>query len=106
MPALTKDMVPGLGAPGGSCRLEAEVPAKFKAGDRILVRNINPARHTPLPRYVRGKQGVVERDHGVFVFPDTSAHGGGHKPQRVYSVRFDARELWGADASSRDHLYL
>jgi nitrile hydratase subunit beta len=106
MPALTKDMVPGLVATGGSCRLDAQVPAKFKPGDRVVVRNINPARHTRLPRYARGKEGVVEHDHGVFVFPDTSAHGEGPKPQHVYSVRFAARDLWGADAPSRDHLYL
>jgi nitrile hydratase subunit beta len=106
MPALTKDMVPGLVATGGSTRVEADVPAKLKAGDRIVVRNINPARHTRLPRYVRGKPGVVEHDHGVFIFPDTSAHGAGPKPQHVYSVKFAARDLWGGDAPSRDHLYL
>ncbi len=106
MSALTKDMVAGLVATGGSCRVEAEVKAKFKAGDRIVVRNLNPVRHTRLPRYVRGKPGVVERDHGVFVFPDTSAHGEGHQPQHVYSVRFAARDLWGPETPSEDHLYL
>jgi nitrile hydratase len=106
MPALTRDMVPGLVATGGSCRVAAEVPAKFRAGDRILVRNINPIRHTRLPRYVRGKQGVVEQDHGVFVYPDSSAHGEGQKPQHVYSVKFAARELWGAEAPAKDCLYL
>jgi nitrile hydratase len=49
---------------------------------------------------------VVERDHGVFAFPDTSAHGQGPRPQHVYSVRFAARELWGEQAHARDSLYL
>lgn len=106
MPVLRKDMVPGLVATGGSCRVATEVRPKFAPGDEILVRNINPARHTRLPRYVRGRRGVVEHDHGVFVFPDTSAHGQGEKPQHVYSVRFAAQELWGADAPSQDHLYI
>ena len=106
MPALTRDMVPGLVATGGSTRIEAEVPARFAQGERVVVRNLNPVRHTRLPRYVRGKRGVVEHDHGVFVFPDTSAHGGGQKPQHVYSVKFGARELWGAEAPAKDHLYL
>jgi nitrile hydratase len=106
MPALTKDQVPGLVASGGSCRVEAELKPKFAPGQQIVVRNLNPARHTRLPRYVRGKRGVVEHDHGVFVFPDTSAHGEGAKPQHVYSVRFAARDLWGAEAPSKDHLYL
>ncbi len=106
MPALSKDMVAGLVATGGSCRVDADVPAKFAPGEWVVVRNLNPVRHTRLPRYVRGKQGVVEHDHGVFAFPDTSAHGAGPKPQHVYSVKFAARELWGADAPAKDHLYL
>jgi nitrile hydratase len=106
MPVLTQDMVAGLVAGGGSCRVDAEVAPKFKSGDPVVVRNIHPAGHTRLPRYARGKKGVVERDHGVFVFPDTSAHGQGEKPQHVYSVRFAARELWGEEAAANAHLYL
>jgi nitrile hydratase len=59
-----------------------------------------------LPRYVRGRRGVVARDHGVFVFPDTNALDQGERPQHVYSVRFAARELWGPDASARDAVYV
>jgi nitrile hydratase len=106
MAVLTQDMVSGVVAGGASCRVDAEVAPKFRPGDRIVARNLNPARHTRLPRYVRGKRGVVEHDHGVFVFPDTSAHGQGEKPQHVYSVKFSARELWGPEASPRDHLYI
>lgn len=106
MPLVTKDVVPGLVATGGSCRVAAEVAPKCRPGDAITVRNLNPVGHTRLPRYVRGKHGVVEQDHGVFVFPDTSAHGGGEKPQHVYSVRFDSRELWGDAAGSSSHLYI
>ena len=35
---------------------------------------------------------------GGFVFPDSNAHWQGENPQWVYTVRFDGRELWGADA--------
>lgn len=106
MTVLTKEMVPGLVATGASCRVDHPVAPRFKAGDHVIVRNINPAGHTRLPRYARGKRGVVAHDHGVFVFPDTSAHGAGEKPQHVYSVRFAARDLWGPHASERDVLYL
>ena len=106
MPVLTKDVVPVAVAGGASCRVDADVAPKFKAGDKIVTRNINPTGHTRLPRYMRGKRGVVDRDHGVFVFPDTNAHGKGETPQHVYSVRFTARELWGSSASDRDSLYL
>jgi nitrile hydratase len=106
MAVLTSDMVPTVLATGASTRVEVTVAPRFQPGDRIVVRNINPTGHTRLPRYVRGKRGVVHHDHGVFVFPDTSAHGEGPKPQHVYSVRFEARDLWGSEVPSRDSLYI
>lgn len=79
---------------------------RFKAGDRVVTRNINPEHHTRLPRYARAKRGVIRHDQGVFVFPDTHAHGLGAKPQHVYTVSFDARELWGPDGNTRAPVYL
>jgi nitrile hydratase len=78
----------------------------FKVRQRVRARNINPTGHTRLPRYARGKTGVIVRDHGVYLFPDTNAHFKGEKRQHVYSVRFAARELWGADASPLDSVHL
>ncbi|MGH8597008.1 MAG: SH3-like domain-containing protein, partial [Gammaproteobacteria bacterium] len=59
---------------------------------------------TRMPRYIRGKCGIIERDHGLFVFPDTYATGQGKKSQHVYSVRFGARELWGPQGGANDEL--
>jgi nitrile hydratase len=42
---------------------------------------------------------VVERVAGAFIYPDSAANGGGEDPQTVYTVRFDAAELWGPDAA-------
>jgi nitrile hydratase subunit beta len=67
---------------------------------------MNPVGHTRLPRYVRSRSGTIERDHGVFLFPDTNAHFLGEKPQHVYSVRFSARELWGNEARPQDCVHL
>jgi nitrile hydratase subunit beta len=64
----------------------------------VRARNIHPKSHTRLPRYVRGHVGVVERVHGPHVFPDATVMGRGEDPQWLYTVRFDSRELWGADA--------
>ena len=58
--------------------------------------------HTRLPRYARGKVGVIDHVHGTFVYPDTNAHGGGEQPQPLYCVRFEARELWGPQAPRQD----
>ena len=83
-----------------------DVPPRFNVGDCVRTVNINPIGHTRLPRYARDKRGVVTLDHGVWVFPDTSGSGRGRKPQHCYSVRFEARELWGVDAKSPDAIYL
>jgi len=82
----------------GSYGRPATAPARFKPGDRVRARNINPTTHTRLPRYVRGHTGIVERVQGCHVFPDTAAIGKGEHPQWLYTVCFDARELWGDDA--------
>lgn len=82
---------------GGSARVDADVAPKFVAGDRVRARVDAPQTHTRCPRYVRGRTGIVDRDHGVFVYPDTNAHGQGPNPQHCYAVRFEAEELWGPD---------
>ena len=87
-------------------RLDEPIPPKFKIGDPVVTRKMNPTGHTRIPRYARGRHGVIHRDHGVFAFPDTHAVGLGRKPQHVYSVRFTARELWGADAHPRDAVHV
>jgi nitrile hydratase subunit beta len=81
---------------------DVSVAPLFKVGDRVRARNINPVTHTRLPRYARGKVGTIERDHGVFVFPDTGSQRLGPKSQHVYSVQFMARELWGEEAKPLD----
>jgi nitrile hydratase len=106
MPALPLEHVPGLIATGASARLPDAAAPKFAVGDEVRALNVNPATHTRLPRYVRGKVGTVEADRGVFCFNDTNAHGQGHKPQHVYGVRFKASDLWGPGASPHDTLYL
>ena len=82
----------------GSYGRPVPAPARFKIGDRVRAKNIHPKTHTRLPRYARGHVGVVERLHGAHVFPDSIVAGKGEDPQWLYTVRFDAQELWGADA--------
>ena len=82
---------------GGPTERAAKGAAKYKAGDRVRTKNINPLTHTRLPRYVRGHIGTIERVIGCHVFPDSNALGVGENPQWLYTVRFGGRELWGAD---------
>src|SRR6201994_4437697 len=67
---------------------------------KVRAKNIHPLTHTRLPRYVRGHVGVVERDHGVQVFPDSAATDAGENPQWLYTVVFDGTELWGPDSEA------
>jgi nitrile hydratase subunit beta len=83
---------------GGPTRRDPPRAAAFEAGDHVRARNIHPAGHTRLPRYVRGRAGTVELVHGCHVFPDAHARGDGEDPQWLYTVRFDGRELFGPDA--------
>ena len=85
---------------------DPKVPPRFRVGQRVRARNMNPTGHTRLPRYARGRTGTIVRDHGVYAFPDTNAHEQGEKRQHVYAVRFTARELWGNAASPRDSVHL
>ena len=62
---------------------------------------MHPSGHTRLPRYVRGHVGTIERVHGCHVFPDANAAGAGENPQWLYAVRFDGRELWGAESDPK-----
>jgi nitrile hydratase subunit beta len=105
-PPVTAATVPALIARGNPVKRDVPATARFKVGQHVRGRNINPSGHTRLPRYARGKIGTVERDHGVFVFPDTNAHLQGEKPQHLYTVRFAARELWGEQAAARDSVYV
>lgn len=105
-PVVTASAVPEMVARRGSARRDTPVAPRFTVGQSVRTRKINPMGHTRLPRYARGRVGVISRDHGVFVFPDTNSRFEGEKPQHVYSVRFDARELWGDQASPLDSVYI
>ena len=105
-PPLTADKIPVTLPNRIHAQREVAVAPRFREGEQVRARNINPVGHTRLPRYARGKVGTIDRNRGVYVFPDTNAHFLGEKPQHVYSVRFAARELWGAQASGKDSVYL
>ena len=91
-----------------AARVDTPVKAAFKIGQRVRSRNINPEGHTRSPRYTRGKVGVVVRNNGAFALQDTDTKGIwlGGRAQPVYTVRFVARELWGAQASPHDVVHV
>ena len=82
---------------GSPYEREPAAPARFAPGDRVRTVVMHPRGHTRLPRYARGKVGRVETVNGAHVFPDANAHGRGEAPQWLYTVVFEADELWGPD---------
>jgi len=109
---------PGLDPPRASGEILAPPPApealqaapdatpRFAVGDQVMTCNMHPPGHTRLPRYARGKGGVIALLHGPQTFPDTNAHGRGEQPQMLYNVRFEGSELWGDAAEPREAVHL
>lgn len=105
MGAFPPEAVHGVVFGGATARRPADgMTPRFAVDDAVTARDIRPAGHTRLPRYARGKPGVIARVQGVFVFPDSNAMSRGEQPQYLYAVRFAARDLWGDGA--RHALYL
>jgi nitrile hydratase len=92
---LTAEAARAVLAAGGPSARDGAPAGRFKPGDRVRARNLNPEGHTRLPRYARGHVGVIAADHGAHVLPDANAHFRGEDPRRLYTVRFEAAELWG-----------
>jgi len=106
VPAVTADRVPAMLLKGSSAHRPNGAPGRFRIGDAVRVLNRNPRGHTRMPRYCRGKVGVIERDHGNHVLPDSNAMRGEENPQRCYAVRFTAESLWGAGATPTDRIFV
>ncbi len=96
---LKADQVGPLLATGAPTERRAVDTASFRAGQRVRARATPPDRHTRLPGYVRGKVGVIERVLGTHVFADSHAQGLGEDPQWLYTVVFEAAELWGGETT-------
>jgi nitrile hydratase beta subunit len=104
-PPSEKITMPKNPAPATSFR-DSTAPPRFKIGDPVLTKVDHRRGHTRLPRYARGRRGVVAAQRGVNVFPDTNAHGLGEHPQHLYSVCFTAIELWGPAAEPNQVVHI
>jgi nitrile hydratase len=100
VPRLVASDVPARLAAGTPTARPASAAPRFALGDAVRARAMNPPTHTRLPRYCRGKRGTIVATHGAHVFADTHATGRGEAPQWLYTVSFDARELWGDDTTA------
>ena len=91
---------------GGDCRRPLASKARFAVGQMVRTRSHGYSGHTRLPRYARGKAGVVQKINGGWVFSDSNAHGLGENPQHLYAVKFLGKELWGGDGDPNLSVFL
>jgi nitrile hydratase len=91
---LTADRVEAAMRSGGPAERPVDSAARFAVGDRVRTRAGSVEHHTRLPSYVVDRVGTVELVHGGHVFPDANAHDQGEQPQWLYTVVFDAADLW------------
>lgn len=77
---------------------KSEARHRFRVGDRVRVKNTNPAGNPRTPTYIRGKSGVVSALHGSMANP--LDHHGVYPP--LCSVLFQVCDVFGG--SSQDTL--
>jgi nitrile hydratase len=98
------DQVPERLAKGSPTERTPTGPARFRLGQRVVTRATPVAHHTRLPAYLRGRTGIIERILGAHVFADSHAQGLGEHPQWLYTVVFEARDLWGTETAPGDRV--
>lgn len=77
----------------------------FSIGDDVMTVKVVSTGHTRLPHYAQGKRGVVHVLRGVYDLLELKVRGV-FKPEPVYAVGFDAQELWGDQAESKQGVYI
>ncbi len=98
-------VLPAIFAGASQARPEAKVARRFSPGDRVRTRATMGAGHNRLPRYARGKVGVVDSVHAPFLVADRNSIDD-QTPETLYTVRFEASTLWGTQAPPGDTLSL
>ena len=89
-----------------SAQLAQDVGALFSLGDSVVVKNEYSVGHTRVPRYVRGRRGIIFKEHGVYPFQDAIPEGAQRRPQHLYTVRFTGPELWGPRGNPGDVIHV
>ena len=96
-------------ARGAPSLRSAKAASPWPVGTRV--RTLLPARntrvaggHTRLPAYLAGKTGRILMQHGSHILPDSHAHGQGEAPEPLYTVVFDAADLWGQPERAGDEI--
>ncbi len=82
----------------------AQTP-QFEVGDCVNTKQLTTSHHTRLPAYTRGKPGIIHAYHGAHIFADACAKGS-DRPEHIYSVAFNASDLWQESQNRKDRVFL
>jgi nitrile hydratase len=86
--------------PNGDDGRSESVKPRFRCGVRVCVKEDHQPGQTRVPRYARGRTGMVIHVAPPFSYPDASAHGLPRRRECTYHVEFESAELWGEDAEA------
>ncbi len=105
-PAIASEVWDSIHGGASQAMADSGVPQRFQPGDRVRTLAQMGFGHTRLPRYARGKTGAIEGAWGAFIYADAHAAEYRTDPVHLYSVAFDARDLWGNEAADGDSVVL
>ena len=88
---------------GSPSLMQADAAPAYGVGDRVLVKESHSEGHTRVPAYLQGSSGLIVKQLGCHVFPDSNAHGV-HEGKQLYSVSFDGVDLWGPNSDNLEVL--
>ncbi len=101
----TADAIAADAGHGTSFERTIDAAARFQPGDPVQTKAFTTPGHTRLPGYARGKPGVIHAHHGAHLLPDEGAEGR-EVAQHLYSVVFEASDLWPEAGARRDRVFL
>ena len=83
----------------------ASVPARFKVGDRVRVKDLPNLFYTRTQMYVRGVRGVIaERTYEDLIPEDEAWNRDNAQREQFYIVRFRQKDLWDGYPFEKDTL--
>jgi nitrile hydratase subunit beta len=84
---------------GDSPKRDIKTAPRFAVGDKIIVKDVPPEKHTRLPGHLRGKTGVVSEVYeGAYTYFFQTGDGIG-TPMPCYAVAFKPEKIWGTALS-------
>jgi nitrile hydratase subunit beta len=77
----------------------------WSIGDTVVTSGANPNGHNRLPRYLRAKRGRIVAVRGSFPLADLRAAGVDGPPEMLYTVAFDAHDVWHESAETNETIH-